>query len=77
MASGAVHPFPELTARERDVLDLMARDLNNADITHRLVPQPKSVRKRVSSIFAKRRVADRAEAIVRAREAGLGRSGAG
>lgn len=77
VASGAVHPFPELTARERDVLDLMARGLNNAAIARRLVLQPKSVRNRVSSIFAKLRVADRAEAIVRAREAGLGRSGAG
>jgi DNA-binding NarL/FixJ family response regulator len=64
--------FPELTEREREVLDLIARGLNNADITNRLVLSPKTVRNHVSNIFSKLQVADRAEAIVRAREAGLG-----
>jgi DNA-binding NarL/FixJ family response regulator len=64
--------FPELTDREREVLDLIARGLNNAEITHRLVLSPKTVRNHVSNIFSKLQVADRAQAIVRAREAGLG-----
>ena len=64
--------FPELTDREREVLDLSARGLNNAEITQRLVLSPKTVRNHVSNIFSKLQVADRAQAIVRAREAGLG-----
>jgi DNA-binding NarL/FixJ family response regulator len=67
--------FPELTEREREVLDLIARGLNNTDITNRLVLSPKTVRNHVSNIFSKLQVADRAEAIVRAREAGLGGEG--
>jgi DNA-binding NarL/FixJ family response regulator len=70
---GAPYPFPELTRRERDVLDLMARGVGNAEIAHRLLLQPKTVRNRVSCIFTKMQVADRARAIVLAREAGLGR----
>ncbi|MBI2776996.1 MAG: response regulator transcription factor [Chloroflexi bacterium] len=64
--------FPELTAREREILDLVARGLNNTQITQRLVVSPKTVRNHVSNIFSKLQVADRAEAIVRARRAGLG-----
>jgi DNA-binding NarL/FixJ family response regulator len=64
--------FPELTDREREVLDLIARGLNNTEITQRLVLSPKTVRNHVSNIFSKLQVADRAQAIVRAREAGLG-----
>jgi DNA-binding NarL/FixJ family response regulator len=64
--------FPELTEREREILDLVARGLNNAQITQRLVLSPKTVRNHISNIFSKLMVADRAEAIVRAREAGLG-----
>jgi DNA-binding NarL/FixJ family response regulator len=64
--------FPELTEREREILDLVARGLNNAQITQRLVLSPKTVRNHVSNIFSKLQVADRAQAIVRAREAGLG-----
>lgn len=64
--------FPELTEREREVLDLIARGLSNADIANRLVLSPKTVRNHVTSVFAKLQVRDRAEAIVRAREAGLG-----
>jgi len=64
--------FPELTEREREILDLIARGMNNPTITQRLVLSPKTVRNHVSNIFSKLQVADRAEAIVRAREAGLG-----
>ena len=64
--------FPELTDREREVLDLLARGLSNGDIAQRLVVSPKTVRNNVSNIFSKLQVADRAEAIVRARRAGLG-----
>jgi DNA-binding NarL/FixJ family response regulator len=64
--------FPELTDREREVLELIAQGLNNQQITRRLVVSPKTVRNHISNIFAKLQVADRAQAIVRAREAGLG-----
>ena len=64
--------FPELTDREREILDLIARGLNNAGITVRLGLSPKTVRNHVSNIFSKLQVADRAQAIVRAREAGMG-----
>ena len=69
---GAAQPFPELTDREREVLALMAEGLNNTDISRRLFLSDKTVRNRVSAIFAKLGVPDRAAAIVRAREAGLG-----
>ena len=65
--------FPQLSQRERDVLDLIAAGRNNTDIAAALQLSPKTVRNHVSNIFAKLHVADRAEAIVRAREAGLGR----
>jgi DNA-binding NarL/FixJ family response regulator len=65
--------FPELTAREREVLDLVAAGRSNAQIASALFLSPKTVRNTVSNIFAKLHVADRAEAIVRARDAGLGR----
>ncbi|QIN77714.1 response regulator [Rubrobacter marinus] len=64
--------LPELTAREREVLDLIARGRANAEIARKLFLSPKTVRNHISSIFAKLQVADRAQAIVRAREAGLG-----
>jgi DNA-binding NarL/FixJ family response regulator len=69
--------FPELTERERDVLELIAAGHSNPQIAQRLVLSPKTVRNRVSSIFSKLQVADRAQAIVRAREAGLGHGPAG
>ncbi len=65
--------FPELTEREREVLTLIAQGLTNRAIAERLVLSEKTVRNHVSSIFSKLQVADRAEAIIRAREAGLGR----
>jgi len=64
--------FPQLTDRERDVLELMASGLDNPSIAYRLSLSGKTVRNRVSAIFTKLQVADRAQAIVRAREAGLG-----
>jgi len=75
-ASGGVgphaEPFPELTERERQVLDRMARGEGNAVIAARLGISLKTVRNYASTIFDKRMVVSRAEAIVRAREAGLG-----
>jgi len=64
--------FPELTAREREILDLIARGHNNAAIAARLFVSPKTVGNHISHIFTKLQVADRAQAIIRAREAGLG-----
>ncbi len=64
--------FPELTDREREVLALIAAGCNNAQIADRLVLSPKTVRNNVSIILDKLQVADRSQAIVRAREAGLG-----
>ena len=66
-------PFPELTDRELEILDLVARGRSNADISAGLVLSPKTVRNHVSNIFAKIEARDRADAIVRARRAGLGR----
>ncbi len=65
--------FPELTDREREVLALIAEGYTNAEITERLVVSPKTVRNHISHIFSKLQVADRAQAIMRAREEGLGR----
>ena len=64
--------FPELTPREREVLGLIAGGLGNAAIAGRLGLATATVANHVSSIFAKLQVASRAEAIVRARSAGLG-----
>lgn len=69
----AEQPFPELTPREREVLDLIAAGLPNATIAARLGLAGKTVGNHISTIFAKLQVASRAEAIVRARDAGLGR----
>lgn len=67
-------PFPELTAREREVLDLMAAGERNQVIADRLFLSPKTVANHISSIFVKLAVADRSAAIVRARREGLGGS---
>lgn len=66
------HPFPELTEREREVLDLLARGMSNAEIAGVLVISQKTVRNHVSNIFNKLQVADRGQAIVRARQKGMG-----
>ncbi len=65
--------FPQLTAREREVLDLVAAGRSNGQIASALFLSPKTVRNNVSNVLTKLQVTDRAQAIVRAREAGLGR----
>jgi DNA-binding NarL/FixJ family response regulator len=67
-----VDAFPDLTDREREVLDLIATGMGNAAIARRLDIAEKTVRNHVSNIFSKLHVADRAQAVVRAREAGYG-----
>ena len=64
-------PFPELTDSERSVLRLMATGANNAASPRELSLSPKTVRNYISNIFRKLQVADRAHAIVLARQAGL------
>jgi len=64
--------FPSLTEREREVLELIATGKGNAVIAHELMLNLKTVRNHVSNIFGKLQVADRAAAIVKAREAGFG-----
>ena len=64
-------PFPDLTAREREILGLIAQGQANPAIAARLSLSVKTVQNHVSNIFSKLQVADRAQAIVRAREAGL------
>lgn len=72
--SSPAEPFPELTEREREILDLVARGLTNTEIASRLVLSPKTVRNHVSNVFGKLQVASRAEAVAQARDAGLGGS---
>jgi DNA-binding NarL/FixJ family response regulator len=64
--------FPDLTERERKVLALLAQGFNNADIARQLHISIKTARNHCSNIFSKLQVADRAQAIIRARNAGLG-----
>ena len=65
-------PFPELTDREREILDLIARGLTNQAIADRLYLSPKTVRNQVSEIYSKLQVASRGEAVAKAKDAGLG-----
>lgn len=74
-AASTVLPFPELSDRERQVLDLLARGCSNAELAHRLSLSPKTVRNHVSSVLTKLQAADRTQAAARARDAGLGRPG--
>ncbi|CAA9484846.1 MAG: Nitrate/nitrite response regulator protein [uncultured Rubrobacteraceae bacterium] len=67
--------FPELTAREREILGLIARGVDNAGISARLFLSPNTVRNHISRVFAKLGAANRAQAIVLAREAGMGGEG--
>ena len=64
--------FAELTPREREVLELIARGLDNAAIASQLSVSPKTVRNHINGIFDKLNIPNRAQAIVRAREAGMG-----
>lgn len=67
-----VSAFPDLTDREREVLQLLAQGLTNQEIASRLVITVKTVRNHLSNIFSKMQVADRVQAIIRARDAGMG-----
>jgi DNA-binding NarL/FixJ family response regulator len=67
-------PFPELSDREREVLDLLARGYDNATIARRMVLSPKTVRNHVSNVLTKIGAPDRAQAMIRARDEGLGAS---
>ncbi len=72
---GGGAPFGDLTEREREILDLVARGLTNDAIAQRLFLSGKTVRNYVSNIFTKLQVGGRAEAVARARDAGLGGQG--
>jgi DNA-binding NarL/FixJ family response regulator len=63
--------FPQLTDREREILGLIAQGHNNTEIAERLALRDKTVRNNITNIFSKLQVADRAQAIVRARDAGM------
>ena len=65
-------PFPQLTNREFEILELMATGCTNVQIAHRLVVNPKTVRNHVSNVFAKLHVSDRAGAIVLAHRHDVG-----
>jgi DNA-binding NarL/FixJ family response regulator len=71
-AATALHPFPELTAREQEILGLLAAGHGTATIADQLALAPKTISNHLTGIFAKLEVADRAGAIVRARDGGLG-----
>jgi DNA-binding NarL/FixJ family response regulator len=73
-AGSTAAAFPSLTDREREVLDMVAAGKGNATIAHDLMISLKTVRNHVSNIFAKLQVSERSQAIVKAREAGLGRA---
>lgn len=67
--------FPELTEREEEILSLVAQGKSNKEIAQRLFVSLKTVRNHVSNILLKLQVADRAQAVIRARDAGIGRDG--
>ena len=67
-------PFPALTSREREVLDLIAAGIRNTEIARRMSIAPKTVANHIAAIFTKLQVADRNQAIILARDAGLGRN---
>jgi DNA-binding NarL/FixJ family response regulator len=71
--AGPADLFPELTEREREILSLIAQGHNNSEIAQRLTLSGKTIRNHITNIFSKLQVADRAQAIVRARDAGLGK----
>jgi DNA-binding NarL/FixJ family response regulator len=65
-------PFPDLTRREREILELIAQGLTNTAIAEKLILSPKTIRNYVSNIFSKLQVATRSEAVIKSRQAGLG-----
>jgi DNA-binding NarL/FixJ family response regulator len=67
--------FSDLTSREREILELIARGTANTTIAESLSISLKTVRNHVSNIYSKLQVADRAQAVIRARDAGLGTDG--
>jgi len=71
-AGAAPRPFTDLTEREREILTLIAPGRSNGEIAQHLVIGQKTVRNYISNIFSKLQVADRAQAIVKARQAGMG-----
>jgi DNA-binding NarL/FixJ family response regulator len=71
-ASSSARPFPELTEREHEILELMSRHHTNTEIAQQLGIGDKTIRNHISNIFNKLQVADRAQAVVKARQAGLG-----
>jgi DNA-binding NarL/FixJ family response regulator len=71
-SSAGALPFPQLTDREREVLDLVARGLPNPAIARRLFLSEKTVRNNVSACLSKLQVASRAQAVAVAKDAGLG-----
>ena len=71
-SAASATPFPDLTSREREILELVARGWSNQQIAAQLDLSIKTVRNHVSSVFTKIQVVDRAKAIVKAREAGIG-----
>jgi DNA-binding NarL/FixJ family response regulator len=67
-------PYPQLTEREREILELLATGLRTAAIAERLHLSSKTVSNQLTSVFGKLEVSDRAQAIIRARDAGFGRT---
>ena len=76
-AAAPQRAFPELTEREEEVLSLVAQGKSNREIARQLFVSLKTVRNHVSNILLKLQVADRAQAVIRARDAGMGRDGVG
>ncbi len=74
-AAAPQRAFPELTEREEEVLSLVAQGKSNQEIARQLFVSLKTVRNHVSNILLKLQVADRAQAVIRARDAGMGRHG--
>ena len=73
-AEPAARSFPQLTDRERDILDALAAGLTNVEIGQRLYLSPKTIANNVTTILTKLQVTHRAEAVILARDAGLGRN---
>ena len=74
-ATARTAAFPQLTDREREILDLIAAGRSNTQIAAELYLSGKTVRNNVSTILSKLQAGDRANMIIRARDAGFGRSG--